>query len=277
MMLDLQILKQIHGFFSSTFLLVVLVVISYIGYFYIRYKYFNLKVVLPSIPIGVVNKILREHFGYYNQLTESARARFISRVLHFIASKQFIPRQLDEVTPDMKVLIAASFVQLTFGFPQINLMHFRRILVYPDSYYSTISRRHHKGEVNPQHRLIVISWKNFTDGYLNKTDSINLGLHEMAHALQLENKIRNKEYNFLDTAMLRKWDVLVAREISKLQQGESSFFRRYAGTDEGEFFSVAVENFFERPGEFKQKLPDVYAVLVKLLKQDPLELFQMAV
>jgi MtfA peptidase len=39
--------------------------------------------------------------------------------------------------------------------------------------------------------------------------------------------------------------------------------------NEHEFFAVAVENFFERPQEFKNAIPELYAILIKLLNQDP--------
>jgi Mlc titration factor MtfA (ptsG expression regulator) len=41
-----------------------------------------------------------------------------------------------------------------------------------------------------------------------------------------------------------------------------------------EFFSVAVENFFERPQEFKTILPELYSILAQLLRQDPIILYQ---
>ena len=39
--------------------------------------------------------------------------------------------------------------------------------------------------------------------------------------------------------------------------------------NEHEFFAVAVENFFERPQEFKNAIPELYSILSKLLNQDP--------
>jgi MtfA peptidase len=45
--------------------------------------------------------------------------------------------------------------------------------------------------------------------------------------------------------------------------------RAYAGTNQPEFFAVAVEYFFELPREFKQDLPELYAVLSAMLRQDP--------
>ncbi len=127
---------------------------------------------------------------------------------------------------------------------------FRTILVYPDTYYSTISRKYHKGEVNPAWGIIVLSWRNFVEGYVDPGDSINLGLHEMAHALRLENMIRNGEYRLSGRKPVEEWEVLSLQELYKIRKGESHFFRGYAGADEEEFFAIAVENFFERPQEF---------------------------
>ena len=51
----------------------------------------------------------------------------------------------------------------------------------------------------------------------------------------------------------------------------------YAGANEYEFFAVALEYFFEKPTEFKSALPDLYDTLKKLLNQDPISLYKLAV
>lgn len=175
---------------------------------------------------------------------------------------------MDRVTWEMKVLIAASAVQLTFGFPKVKLSWFRYILVYPDTFYSQANRKHHKGEVNPKAKSIVLSWKYFVEGYL-KPDGRNLGLHEMAHALRLENRIMNEEYNFLDHELLEEWEVRALHTMNEIAAGSEDFFRKYGSVNNEEFFAVAVENFFERPYEFIQRHPKTYRTLSRLLRQDP--------
>jgi hypothetical protein len=217
-------------------------------------------------------EILNKYFSYYKKLSHKNRHAFEQKVLYFMMSKKWIPRQFDAVTDEMKVMISACAVQLTFGLPRVYLQHFTGIVIYPDNYYSSITRRFHKGEVNPAYRLIVLSWKSFVDGYLvHPTDAINVGLHELAHALRLENLIRNDEYQFFDEKLLNTFDAFAYR-ICHEADPEFLFFRPYACTNEHEFFSVAVENFFERPREFKQALPQLYQVLAGLLNQDSLVL-----
>ena len=216
-------------------------------------------------------KPLQKYLRYYKQLNPSDKVVFEKRVQKFINQKQFIARGMEKITDEMKALIAGAAIQLTFGHPSIYFTHFKRILVYPDSYYSEISQRYHKGEVN-MGGLIVLSWKNFVEGYADNEDGRNLGLHEMAHALHLENAVTNEEYGFLDDDMLKVWTDLCFREIEKMKEGKSDFFRVYAITNNQEFFAIAVENFFERPGEFHDWNPKLYDTLIKMLNQDPLKL-----
>lgn len=215
---------------------------------------------------------LKEYHKFYKQLNPSDKIIFEKRVQKFINQKQFIARGMEKITDEMKALIAGAAIQLTFGHPSIYFAHFKRILVYPDSYYSEISQRYHKGEVNLG-GLIVLSWKIFAEGYMDNEDGINLGLHEMAHALHLENAIANEEYGFLDEDVLKVWTDLCNREIEKMNGGKSDFFRAYAVSNHQEFFAVAVENFFERSQEFKEWHPKLYDTLAKILNQDPLAAF----
>lgn len=186
-----------------------------------------------------------------------------------MSSKQFIARQMQKVTEEMKVLISASAAQLTFGFRGITFPYFYKIFVFPESFYNYQNQAFHKGEVNPKFKAIALSWKDFVEGYLDN-DGRNLGLHEMAHALRLENRIINEEHSFLDEKILKEWEVHARRTMQEIVNGEETFFRKYGGVNNEEFFAVAVENFFERPAEFKEKHPMTYRTLCQLLHQDPL-------
>ncbi|MGB3181391.1 MAG: zinc-dependent peptidase [Cyclobacteriaceae bacterium] len=228
----------------------------------------------PVLPLPrLYKKILADSFPYYRQLPVRLRGKFERRVMGFITAKKFISRdhQIKKVTPEMKVLIAASAVQLTFGLPYIELVHFNRILIYQDDYYSRISRRYHKGETNPMFGVIVLSWNNFTQGMFH-TDGVNLGLHEMAHALHLENGIRNAEHSFLSNKALDRWEELALEKIAVIRQGNNRFLRDYGGVNYEEFFAVSVEAFFEKPEAFREHLPGLYQAMVDILLQDPLRL-----
>lgn len=205
---------------------------------------------------------------YYVRLDKRQQARFRDRVRAVVADKEFIGRGI-EVTPEMRHLLAASVVQVTFGLSIYNLTHFSRIIVYPDRYRSRISKEDHVGEVNPGMRAIVVSWKRFYEDYRIVDDARNLGLHEMAHAVWFEHKAADQEYVRLDPRLMQRWRELAQAEASRIVAGKGGLFRKYASTNQEEFFAVAVEYFFEQPHEFKSSLPELYSTMVGLLKQDP--------
>ncbi|MBV6646206.1 MAG: zinc-dependent peptidase [Cyclobacteriaceae bacterium] len=218
-------------------------------------------------------EILKKYFPFYNLLPPESKKIFENRIRLFIARKNFVPRGLSHVTREMRVLISAAAIQTTFGLPKIYLTHFQNILVYPDEYYSHITKKYHKGEVNPRHGVIVLSWKAFVEGYI-ENEGVNLGLHEMAHALHLENRIRNDEYAFLPAEALQKWDLMMQKEVELIKNGEHPLFRSYGAVDKFEFFAVAVENFFEKPVEFERYSHDLYFTMAELLQQNPLLLLK---
>ena len=221
-------------------------------------------------PLSAYQKsCLRKHSRYFQKLLPGQQRDFERRVAQFIASKTFIPRNFEEVTDEMKVLIAAAAVQLTFGLQRVGMKHFQYIVVYPKEYYSPDGENFHKGEVNPKRKAIVLSWRYFVES-MAKDDGRNLGLHEMAHALELENMIRNGEQDFFDRDVLQKWSWEVAREIRRMREGAASFFRDYAATNHHEFFASAVEVFFEQPASLYDYNRRLYGLLCVLLNQNPL-------
>ncbi|HPT21378.1 MAG TPA: zinc-dependent peptidase [Bacteroidales bacterium] len=218
---------------------------------------------------------LTQYFNFYNSLDEKNKLLFERRVQRFIDLKEFIPRGGDKtVTPEMKAMIAATAIQLTFGYPKVYFLHFWRILIYPDNYYSTITHKYHKGEVNVR-GIIVLSWKSFKEGFSNQTDGLNLGFHEMAHALRLINIVENEEYDFYDREIMNEFDKEAKYETIKLINSpeEKSLFRNYGTVNLDEFFSVAIECFFEKSYEFKQYNPKLYMLITKILKIDPNQLY----
>lgn len=209
-------------------------------------------------------------FNYYDRLPEHLKLKFLIRVRGFVRSKEFIGREELVVTEEMKVMIAASAIQLTIGLKKYTLDHFEKIIVYPEKFLSRITGQFHIGEANTK-GLIVISWEDFKKGYAHRDDTYNVGLHEMAHALELEKRLGTNSDDFFST-YFNTWQEYANEEFSKMQEEDHpSFLRSYAATNEQEFFAVCIEHFFEAGDAFKQNLPQLYRHLCILLNQDPLQ------
>jgi Mlc titration factor MtfA (ptsG expression regulator) len=274
------------SFFGMETPLIIIAILLFMGYIIFRIlfsffletqvgKKFALRFLLKDID-KVYLPSLRHFFPFYNALSDQNKVYFERRVQEFIRLKEFIPRGgISDVTPEMKTLIAGSAIQLTFGYPAIYFRHFKRILIYPNDYYSTITRKYHKGEVN-RRGIIVVSLSSLKEGFVDSADGHHLGLHEMAHALRLINIVNNDEYDFYDRKTMEAFDRKAHIEIKKMLQGEkrASFFRDYSSTNLEEFFAVAVEAFFECSGEFREYSPELYHLLSKILKIDPIVVYQ---
>ena len=213
-------------------------------------------------------KILLKYFTYYKKLSDKKKLIFCSRVVRFIASKEFETRKELKLTEEMQVMISASAVQLSFGLRNYIFPHFKRIIIYPEEFYSTATKNYNRGEVNTR-GVIVLSWKYFVKGYAVEDDRINLGLHEMAHALFIQNLLVKSDIDMTFEKYFDEFRAKGTKAFWDIRKGKNTYIRKYAGTNLGEFFSVCVEYFFEVPKELKAKHPKLFRYLTKLLNQDP--------
>lgn len=213
---------------------------------------------------------LEKYFPFYGRLNPIHKKEFLSKLELILSSKKFVARGgLNEVTNEMEVLISATITMVTFGWKRLRLAHFHTILIYPNAYFSTSNKTYHRGEVNPRFGLIVVSWRCFVEGLLDEKDGLNLGIHEIAHALKLANQIDSDGEKEFEPQAWKAYKKLVPTELENVKSGVNSLFRNAATLNEHEFFAVALENFFERPWEFFNTRPELYQSLVRLLKQDP--------
>lgn len=206
--------------------------------------------------------------GYYRQLSPKSKDIFLDRVLTFIYCKNFAGKKGLEVTEEMKALISASAVQLTFGMKRFKLENLETINIYPESFYMGPEKKEYKGGTS-QGGTMYLSWKDFKEGYLDPDDQYNLGLHEMSHALKLS-VLMDNDFDAHFGSYLDEWIKIADNEFDRMRHGKPSFLRSYAKTNRHEFFAVCVEHFFETPAEFRTALPDVYNHLALLLNQNPL-------
>lgn len=223
---------------------------------------------LSSIPHQIkVDEFLTLNSPYYKKLNKDERKRFLYRVRLFLQNKTFVGKKGFRMSDNVKLLISAASIQITFGLDNFLIPRFRTIFVYPEAYFNNNTKQYHKGEINRM-GAIVLSWKHFLEGFNDYSDKLNVGLHEMAHALQFTIIDSNYE-NFQLNNYLEEITKISSTEIEKIKNNEHHFFRSYASQNKHEFFAVAIEHFFEAPEQFNQELPELYNYMCMLLRQDP--------
>jgi Mlc titration factor MtfA (ptsG expression regulator) len=209
--------------------------------------------------------VLRSEFSFYTRLSPKLQKEFEHRVATFITNKEWIGRDALIITKRHKVLVSAVACMVSFGRRNYTYRILDYILIYPKEFYSAIGQNYHKGEFNPKNKSLVLSWNDFENGFRITDDNLNLGIHELMHAMHLEAKIGNdvdssrfmKHFKFI---MIRLQDEDLRRTLN-----ETQFFRAYAFTNQYEFMAVLVEYFFESPDHLLEHFPIIYNHVNKML------------
>ena len=212
---------------------------------------------------------LSRYNPYYNALPAEHKKRFLHRVQQFMLTKEFRFHSMvgEEYIP---VLVSAAAVQLTFGLRNYRMDYFDVIHIMRKEYVLNITQETYYGHVSKNG--IHVSWKKFMEGYDDYKDCVNLGLHEMAHALQYDAYLGFEDHH--DRYFKERLNDYApeGRPVFRaMRQGLNYVMDEYALENFDEFWAVSVEMFFENPVSFREKLPNLYQEMCELLNQDPAE------
>jgi Mlc titration factor MtfA (ptsG expression regulator) len=115
---------------------------------------------------------------------------------------------------------------------------------------------------------MILSKPDLLAGFRNPGDKRNVGLHEFAHLVdKTDGSVDGLPGVGLERAAIGPWVELVRRKMEEMRRGDSDI-DPYGLTNEAEFFAVATEYFFERPGVMRRKHPDLYEMLARIFQQN---------
>ena len=227
----------------------------------------------------------------YSRLPPADRQELEGHIHVFLAKKRFEGCDGQEITDEVRVLIAAQACLLllhrdTDCYP---LLH--SILVYPSSYIAktwhlekdgrtiTEGEQARGGESWP-HGTVVLAWDGAIAGAVELDKNRNLVIHEFAHQLDQEDGIADGApllggSNLWQTRhRYQTWARVLSDEFQQLRRaaedGPETVLDTYGAQNPAEFFAVATECFFEKPGQLKERHPALYAELQEFYQQDPL-------
>lgn len=213
-------------------------------------------------------QIIYTNYSFYRRLKPKYQRYFDHRVHKFINRYQFIAKDL-EVTEEVKIIIASSYVKLTFGTRDFLTNVFHTIIVFPDIYPSSANGDvFHKGEFNPNQAVVKFSWKHFLEGIKIENDNLNLGLHEFTHVLHHESKIKTSLKAVLFKESLHRLMQELGQEMVREKLLQSGYLRAYAFENQFEFVAVLLENFFETPEIFKSQFPNLYLHVSQMINHN---------
>lgn len=220
---------------------------------------------------------LEKWVEYYRELDEPARARFEREAQIFIDEQTITGPRGAELEDELRVLVAASAVVVVFGREGFRYPQLRDIVVYDRAFnedYEEEAGANILGMVHAQ-GPILFSAQSLRQGFRGEHDGHNVGYHEFAHVLDFEHGRADGVPGFMPWAAVRPWLKVMHDETAQIEK-RRSILRRYATTNEAEFFAVATEAFFEKPRRMEKEHPELYALLVEAYGQDPAALARAA-
>jgi len=213
-------------------------------------------------------RILEERYDHYHRLPSDLRRRFEEHVALFLAEKRITGVEV-EASLELQLLVAASAATLTAGWEGDHWDHLAEVLLYKKDFGRDYSFDDSdlSGQAHPW-GTIILSVPTLEESFDDPDDGFHVGLHEFAHLLDVEQTRFDGVPRGLDAARSREWLEVVDHEMDRLRRGKS-VLDPYAGESPAEFLAVAVETFFERPLDLRQRHREVYAILRDYFGQDP--------
>jgi hypothetical protein len=170
---------------------------------------------------------------------------------------EYMAQGMEEVPPDVKGIVAASAVQLTFGHEDYLLHPFEHVVIYPHPFPSPQHPEEwHVCEHFEEDGVIMFSAEQLVPGFLEPHRFLNIGLYEFARVF-----MRQHPAVRFPLITAEHWPELEA--ISNFPKDKTI---QYIGLREIDLTALAVVYFFDFEGKFKAKLPDEYAMIKSALK-----------
>jgi len=212
--------------------------------------------------------VLRQWCDHYNRLADDLRARFEDDLRIFLAEKAITGIGV-EVTDELRLLVAASAVTLSLGWPSYDWEQLNEVLLYPDDFDRDyeFGADDLSGQAHPW-GTVILSVPALCHSFRDPDDAYHVGFHEFAHLLDLEQSRFDGIPLGFDEAAARRWVELREREIPEMLRGES-VLDDYGAHDPVEFLAVAVEAFFEAALALRRDRRELYESLAAYFRQDP--------
>jgi Mlc titration factor MtfA (ptsG expression regulator) len=230
--------------------------------------------------------IIERNVPFYRSLPDADRRELQGLIQVFLAEKHFEGCGGLELTDEIKVTIAAQACRLLLHRPTDIFPRLITILVYPNAYRAKAVEPIGGGGVleGEQVRLgeawkggvVVISWEEVRAIALGRSYGRNLVLHEFAHLLDMEDGADDGTPILENRSRYESWIQVLGEEYDRLRRdsalGRYTALDDYGASNPAEFFAVATECFFEKPGVLRKRHPELYEELSAFYRQDPARL-----
>ncbi len=245
-------------------------------------KYRRSRLIQQKFPAKWLS-IIERNVPYYRCLSADEQKELQGFIHIFLKEKQFEGCGGLKINDEIRVTIAAQACILLLGRKTDFYPTLRSILVYPQAYIAPVKKvaadllvteglEARFGE-SWSHGYVILSWDDVLNGASDIHDGRNLVFHEFAHQLDEESGAAEGAPLLPRRSMYIAWARVLTREyeelIGSIELNRPTLLDKYGATSPAEFFAVATEFFFEKPGELKKLHPELYNQLRIFFQRDP--------
>lgn len=213
----------------------------------------------PEMPAPLENQLV-VMLPFYKHLDSVEKKRFRDRVMLWIRAKEHLLQGLKVFPEDVKNLIAAYGVMMTFGTEKYLLQPYERLVLYPHPFPSPNFQFLHNSEINDEDGVVIFNAHPLMNGINNPRQHYNLILHEYSHAFIMN----YPEHDFPSFAEKKQ-------RLEEIRGINLETIEKTIGLPDIDIRQVAVEHFFITPVRFNEILPDEYQRLCEIFNMNPLK------
>ena len=212
----------------------------------------------PEMPAPLENQ-LATMVPFYKRLDVVERKRFRDRCMLWVRAKEHLLQGLTVFPEDVKNLIAAYGVMMTFGTEKYLLQPYERLVLYPHPFPSPDFQFLHNSEINDEDGVAIFNAQPLMNGINNFRQHYNLVLHEYSHAFMTN----YPAYSF--PSFTEK-----IPQLAEIRGITLETIEKTVGIPNVDIRRVAIEHFFISPTRFNEILPKEYQRLCDIFNMNPL-------
>ncbi|GEP29287.1 hypothetical protein TPL01_04250 [Sulfuriferula plumbiphila] len=199
----------------------------------------------------------------------------------FLDQKSITGAQGLEVTPSMKVAVAAQACLLILNLGVELFDGWVEVILYPGAFRVNHAQMDVIGLVHDEASIltgeswlrgpVILSWDDVERDTYHYQAGHNVVLHEFAHKLDGLNGVTNGMPPLHRGMSRKRWAEALSEAYDALclqvAAGEAAFINPYAATSPAEFFAVLSEYYFTAPDILKNCCPSVHRQLTLFYRQ----------
>ncbi len=202
---------------------------------------------------------LNTYFVFYQSLSEKDKETFRNRMSLFMEAKEFylMKREKEAMPEEMKTIITAHAIWVSFGHADYLLPSFDRIVAYTHPFPTPYYKHLHTVEVEENDGVILLSFEHVING-LHSKEKYNVALHGFADAYL-------QEWNKTETQNIDEQQLELVSNIKHQSILDTIGFDRTSST------LVASHHYFKFFNDLKQQTPELFTTLNAIFKLNEID------